>query len=332
MKAQKTSPAGHGCRPHVCPPPCSTEVAGQVPTECWRRASSKPHGEEDIPAAGELCWVWTNTQSLPNSSHIANKRCFKFHGAPDLQQPYSLMPPPTVTQANSMTVQKVIFSPLWERIVCVHTHRGCRRCFLAASALGELSQDPAPISGFRHPMWNRPGESPRKNQKWGFVLPARHREGSKGTSLSANQPLLLPWEIRSKGKRGFLFASCASVKFSKDFLLVLDQVLDPCGQSSVFLDYLLAKGFPLQSSMWNTLLKHALLCIWPDGVGMKKCSALPQKCCWTANCHYFSHVSSSMALSKLCHKSSGFSLNSPPPSDILYFWIMLSPYELQGTG
>lgn len=33
------------------------------------------------------------------------------------------MPPPIVTQENSTAVQKVIFSPLWERVVCVHTHR-----------------------------------------------------------------------------------------------------------------------------------------------------------------------------------------------------------------
>lgn len=69
-------------------------------------------------------------------------------------------------------------------------------------------------------------------------------------NLSVYQPAPpSPMRNKIKRKKRFLCASCASVKFSKDFLLVLDQVQHPCGQSWVCLDYLLAKGFPLQSSV-----------------------------------------------------------------------------------
>jgi len=52
---------------------------------------------------------------------------------------------------------------------------------------------------------------------------------------------------------------------------------------------------------------------------MKKFSPHPEKHRWAAHYHHFPRLSSYMALSKLCHKSSGFYLNSPPPGDILYF-------------
>lgn len=145
------------------------------------------------------------------------------------------------------------FAVLCGKGLFVSMHKGCRRSFLAALAQGEPSQDSALFADFKRPMWNRLGRAPRKGQKWGFASPARQREGRRGgTILATSQLLLLPQEIRSKGKRGFLCASYASVKFSRNFLLVLNQVLDPCGQSPycmMCLGYSLAKGFPLQSSM-----------------------------------------------------------------------------------
>lgn len=73
-----------------------------------------------------------------------------------------------------------------------------------------------------------------------------------------------------------------------------------------------------------------MLCMWANRAGMRMFSPHPEKHCWALT-YCFPPPSSYVALSKLCHKSSGFYLNSPPASDMLYLWIMLPPSELQGA-
>lgn len=113
--------------------------------------------------------------------------------------------------------------------------------------------------GLSPPHWlqvphvKRAGEGSKEGSEMRICITSKAgREGWRGGIILATSQLLLPWEIRSKGKRGFLCASYASVKFAKDFLLGLDQVVHPCRQSPycmMRLDYLLAKGIPLQSTM-----------------------------------------------------------------------------------
>lgn len=75
----------------------------------------------------------------------------------------------------------------------------------------------------------RAGEGSKEGPEMRICISSKAgREGWRGDIILATSQLLLPWEIRSKGKRGFLRASYASVKFSRDFLLGLDQVVDPC--------------------------------------------------------------------------------------------------------
>lgn len=148
-------------------------------------------------------------------------------------------------QENSMAVQKVIFSPLWDRVVCVHTQRMHKVLFGCLCSRGAFP-GPSAHHGFRHPMWNR-GIS-KEGSEMRICITSKAQRGEE-RKLPVYQPAPPPMRNKIKKKKRFLCASCASVKFSKVFLLVLDQVQDPCGQSWVCLDYLLAKGFPLQSSV-----------------------------------------------------------------------------------
>lgn len=185
-EAQKKIPAvGHGCRTRVCPPPSSPEVAGQGQHSAGGEFPPS-HMVERTP-----CSRWAvlgSEQTLKGflTPLIEKKKDgSSFMG---LQIYNSHTPSRLLLWTHSKTPWQLWkwSSVLSGRWLFVSTHRGCRWFFLAAFAPGELSQDPAHNSGFRYPTWNRPGESPRNGQKWGFALPARHREGRKGSSLSTS--------------------------------------------------------------------------------------------------------------------------------------------------
>lgn len=193
MKAQKeTSAVGHGCRTHVpttmlhaplrwldkrsreLPP---SHTVGKTPCSRWAVLRS----EKTLKV-----FLTPLIYKKEDGSSFMGLQIYNSHTASCLILLSHTKIPWQFREWSSELCGKGLF---------VSTRTECRRSFSAASAPGELSQDPVVIMAS-----GAPCETGQGNLQWEFALPARHSERKKGTSLSTNQRLLLPWEIRSKEK------------------------------------------------------------------------------------------------------------------------------------
>lgn len=132
-----------------------------------------------------------------------------------------------------MTAEETIQSPLWKRIICVHTQR-LQKVVFSCPCPGEASQGLISPCWLQVPHVRWAGEGSKEGSKMGICIPSRAGKWEEGSYHPSSSHLcLLPWEKKksSKGTGGFLCTSYAPVKFSSIVLLVLDQVQTLYGQS-----------------------------------------------------------------------------------------------------
>lgn len=102
-----------------------------------------------------------------------------------------------------MKAEEVIHTPLWKRIICVHTQR-LQKVVFSCPCPGEAFQGLSSPRCLQVPHVRWAGEGSKEGSEMGICIPSRAGRGEEGSyHPSSSHLLLLSWEKKFKRNRRF---------------------------------------------------------------------------------------------------------------------------------